>query len=206
MNERRIASLLSTCILILSLAGGALGQAVPGASIGFDPSMLPQMIAQSQKRSLDHIKTLIGSSDDEFAALSPFVEKILEMKIAEQINDARGMMAHGGSAIVALAAPGGNAAQSPQVQQAAQMMQQLVTGLSTYNFGRPPSELQVATNELSAAIEDRNSTPDFLANKLAAFRAARNKAADDLKQTQDALKQLLTQKQEGLLVMEGLLP
>jgi hypothetical protein len=232
MKLNRTTSLLSTAIVLLSLTVSAFGQAGPGGGPGgggpggpggqggpggpgapgapafgqaFDPSMIGQIIQQRQQNQLNNIKTLLGSSDDEFAALSPFILKIMQMQALEQINQFRSMMSRGGlAAMAARAGPQAQAAiNNPQAQQ---MMQQVSSTLATFNFGQPPSELQIAGNELTAAIEDNNSTPDFLANKLAAYRAARNKAADDLLSVQNQLKQLLTQKQEGTLVMQGLLP
>jgi hypothetical protein len=225
MTLNRTTSLLSAAIVLLSLTVSAFGQAGPGGGPGgggpggqggpggpgfgngqpFDPSMISQIIQQRQQGQLNNIKTLLGSSDDEFAALSPFILKIMQMQALDQINQFRSMMSRGGLAAMAARA-GPQAAAAINNPQAQQMMQQVSSTLATFNFGQPPSELQIAGNELTAAIEDNNSTPDFLANKLAAYRAARNKAADDLLSIQNQLKQLLTQKQEGTLVMQGLLP
>jgi chromosome segregation ATPase len=68
-----------------------------------------------------------------------------------------------------------------------------------------PSELQTAITALNATIADAAATPDDLKTKLKAVRDAKAKALDDLKKAQKALVDILTPKEEAVLVAQGIL-
>jgi hypothetical protein len=140
-----------------------------------DPAVIQQWVAQMQQRILDNIKTQLGSSDDEFQALQPYVLKVLQLQMAGAMSRFGGMRMGGQSLS------------------------------SILNAGQPPTELQTASAELQAAIDDSTTPPGVIESKLAALRAARAKAKDDLNFAQDNLRQLLTERQEAQLVVMGLL-
>jgi hypothetical protein len=67
----------------------------------------------------------------------------------------------------------------------------------------PP--LQQAIMDLQTALDDASSTPDSISSKVDAVRLAKDKADQDLKAAREELRQLLTIRQEAVLVTEGLL-
>jgi dynactin complex subunit len=58
---------------------------------------------------------------------------------------------------------------------------------------------------LSEVVEKEGATAEEIQAKLAAFRAAKDKKTEELKQAQEALKKVLTAKQEAALVLRGIL-
>jgi len=178
----RMKNWLGICLLTALLALPAFGQVGGGGGRGFggpggqqfDPAMIQQFIAQMQQRQLDNIKTQLGSSDDEFAALLPYVKKIMDLQTATQISRFSGMRI-GGQSI----------------------------GAMLSNTGGQPSDLQQATTALQAAIDDQTTTPQIFSIKLQALRDARAKTQADLTAAQNALRDLLTQRQEATLVLIG---
>jgi hypothetical protein len=65
--------------------------------------------------------------------------------------------------------------------------------------------LQQATQDLQTALDDASSTPDSISSKVDAVRLAKDKADQDLKAAREELRQLLTIRQEAVLVTQGLL-
>jgi hypothetical protein len=78
-------------------------------------------------------------------------------------------------------------------------------GSSALSSVMPPSEVQKSRIALRDAIDNKDSTPTDIADKLKAFREARAAARAELVQAQDDLRQFLTMKQEATLVSMGLL-
>ncbi|HSZ58029.1 MAG TPA: hypothetical protein VK797_20365 [Tepidisphaeraceae bacterium] len=78
-------------------------------------------------------------------------------------------------------------------------------GSTAFSAVLPPSEVQKARIVLREAIDNKDSTPTDIADKLKAFREARAAARAELVQAQDDLRQFLTMKQEATLVSMGLL-
>jgi hypothetical protein len=165
--------------------GGGQGGGFGGPGGGFrgqggmpqlDAATIQQIMSQMQQRVMDNIKTQLGDiSDTDFQAITPYIQRVMQLQTATAVSRIGGMR-FGGQNIGAL-----------------------------INAGQPPSDLQTASTELQAAIDDTTTTPGVMESKLAALRAARAKAKDDLANAQDNLRQLLTQRQEAALVVMGLL-
>lgn len=66
------------------------------------------------------------------------------------------------------------------------------------------SELQRASRELRSAVTD-NANDSTIQERLAAYRAAREKAHAELEAARKELKEVLTPKQEAILVVNGVL-
>ena len=62
-----------------------------------------------------------------------------------------------------------------------------------------------ASADLSTALENKDTPAEDIAKKLAALREARDKARADLVAVQKELKDVLTQRQEAVLVTMGML-
>jgi hypothetical protein len=67
------------------------------------------------------------------------------------------------------------------------------------------TEVQQKSAELSELLRDKAAPPDLIKPRLAALRAAKDKARQELAVAQQNLRQILTLRQEALLVLNGLL-
>jgi len=70
---------------------------------------------------------------------------------------------------------------------------------------QPESPMQSAISDLRDTLDNTASTPDQIKVKLEALRQARTKARADLVKAQQDLRDLLTQRQEAQLVLNGML-
>jgi hypothetical protein len=70
-----------------------------------------------------------------------------------------------------------------------------------------PAESKVAQaqRDLRTALENKDTPPAEITQKLAAYREAREKAREELKAAQKALAEAITPRQEAVLVANGLL-
>lgn len=67
------------------------------------------------------------------------------------------------------------------------------------------TEIEKATAALRETLDNEGATAADIKAKLTALRAAREKARQELAKAQDELRELVTQRQEALLVLQGLL-
>jgi Spy/CpxP family protein refolding chaperone len=70
---------------------------------------------------------------------------------------------------------------------------------------QPQTPVSKASAELRTVLENKDTAPEDIAKKLAALREARDKARADLVAVQKELKDVLTQRQEAVLVTMGML-
>ena len=70
---------------------------------------------------------------------------------------------------------------------------------------QPTTEIGKASADLRTALENKDTPADEIAKKLAAFREARDKGRAQLQASQKELKEILTQRQEAVLVNMGML-
>jgi hypothetical protein len=71
--------------------------------------------------------------------------------------------------------------------------------------GTDDSAVAKATQDLRDTLDNKDSTPDTITQKLKALRDARTQAQTNLQSAQKDLKDVLTQRQEASLVMMGIL-
>ena len=186
--------------------GGQGGPGGPGGGGGFGgfnngqpitPEMIQQFIQQAQQRQLDNIRQEMNCTDDEFAAIQPYLQKVMQLQTASQIGRVRFRL--GGPNGGPNGRNGGNGPNGPNGAFGGQNIAALLNNING------PNDVQTATNELQAALDDQNSSAAVISAKLEALRAAKTRAAADLKAAQENLRQLLTQRQEGTLVWYGML-
>jgi hypothetical protein len=134
----------------------------------FDP-------AQFRQQMMDRIKEQLGAKDDEWTAIEPRLQKVMDAQ-----RDTRGSRGGFGRN------RGGQDNNNPQ-------------------SNRPESDVTKAQSELRTALENNETPPAELAAKLKTLRDAREKAKAGLAQAQKELKDLLTQRQEAVLVNMGML-
>ena len=139
----------------------------------FDP-------AQMMQRRMGQIKDALGASDDEFAAIQPKLQTVMQLQqdvTPRMFMFGRPGQNRGGGG------PGGFGG-----------------GASTQ-----PSQVRTALNDLQQTLDDQNAAPDAIKSKLDTLRQARVKAKQDLVVAQQDLKSVLTQRQEAVLVLMGML-
>jgi hypothetical protein len=131
--------------------------------------------AQFRERRLTQIKEQLGATDEEWKVLSPKIEKVMTAQFAGFGGRGGGRGGPGGGN------GGGNADNQPQ------------------------TPVAKASADLRAALADKDATADDIKAKLAALRDAREKVKADLQASQKELKEILTQRQEAVLVTNGML-
>jgi hypothetical protein len=179
--------LLATTLILGSMSATSFGQATPppggnnggnppannggGRNRNFDP-------AQFRQRMLDRVKQQLGASDEEFTALSPKIEKVIQLQ--RDAGGRGGFGRRGGG-------QGGQGGTPPPAPTT------------------PQSAVQTASTELQTTLDNKDSKPEEIKAKLDALRAAKAQAKQDLAGAQQELKGLLTQRQEAVLVEMGML-
>jgi hypothetical protein len=132
--------------------------------------------AQMRQRMMDGIKEQLKPSDEEWQVLQPKIEAVLT---AQRNARAGGMgMMWGGR--------GGGGGRGP-------------------GGGGDDTELGRASRELRTLLQSEGADAKDIATRLEAYRAARAKAEEQLKTARAELKDLVTQRQEAVLVMATLL-
>ena len=124
--------------------------------------------AQFRDRMMSGIKDQTGATEDEWRAMQPKVEKIMGLQ-----RDLRPMMSgFGGFGGFGRSRDGGEGQQGGQPPQGFQ----------------PQGRVSEAQRGLRSALDDKNTPADELTRRLAAYREARDRAREELKETQKDLK------------------
>jgi hypothetical protein len=157
--------------------GGDRGGRRGGGGGNFNPE-------EFRQRMMDRFKEQLGVNDEEWQVLQPKVERVLAAQRDTRAGGGMGFGGRGGGG------PGG-------------------FGGGPGGGGRggdgPDTELGRASRELRTLIQSEGASAEDIASRLAAFRAARDKANAELAAARTELKELVTQRQEAVLVMAGLL-
>jgi hypothetical protein len=155
--------------------GQGQGRRGGGGGGNFDP-------AQFRAQQMARIKDALGATDEEFTALQPKLEAVMTAQ-----RDTRAGGFGGGRGGRRGGQQGDTNAQPQQT---------------------PPggdSAVAKAQAELRAVLDNKDSKPEEIKAKLTALRAAREQAKTALAAAQKDLKDLLTQRQEAVLVNMGYL-
>jgi hypothetical protein len=158
-------------------AGGNQGGAGGGRGNRRDP-------AQMRQQMNDRMKELLGASDDEWKVLQPQIEKVRTLQRAATSRSGFSLLYNNGNN------NGGRGGRFRGGQQP---------------DNTPPSAVAEKSKELTAAIENKDTKPEEYKAKLAAYREARNQARADLGKAQESLREVVTVRQEAVLVELGLL-
>lgn len=138
--------------------------------------------AQFMQQMNDRLKAQLGVTDDEYKALQPKIEAVMTAQRATR----GGFGGFGGRNRGGQGGNGGTTA-TPDPN------------------APPPTPTQAATQALQATLDNKDAKPEEIKEKLTALRDARAKAKEELAKAQADLKELLTQRQEAVLVNMGLL-
>jgi hypothetical protein len=132
--------------------------------------------AQFREQMMNRIKERMGATDDEWKVLEPKIEKVTTAQ-----RNSRGGFFGGGRR----GGNNGNAANA--------------------NPPADQSPVQKASADLRTALENKDTPADEIAKKLTALREAREKGKAEVAAAQKELKEVLTQRQEAVLVTMGML-
>jgi hypothetical protein len=147
-----------------------------GPPMNFDPAQMQQMMMDRYRQMLE------VTSDDEWTAVKPLVQKVTETRMASFAGMGRGMMGgfgRGGGP----GGPGGGGG-----------------GGRMGMFGQSSPEAEA----LQRAIDAKASKAETKA-ALEKYIAARQAKQDELKQAQENLRKVLTTRQEAIATLNGLL-
>jgi len=174
--------------------GGQPGGGQPGG--GFGGRDMTQWRAAMNER----LKTELGATDDEFKALQPKIEKVLQLQRDLNAGRFRGFQRPGqggpGGGQPGQGGPGGG---QPGGQPGA-------TPAAGGDAATPPANpVATANRELQDMLENKDAKPDEIKAKLEALRTAKTKVREELTKAQSELKELLSQRQEAVLVTNGTL-
>jgi hypothetical protein len=150
-----------------------------GQGGNFDP-------AAFRDRMMQRYKEQLGSNDEEWKVLQPKLEKVLNAQ--RDSRSSGGFTGRGGPGGRGNRGGGNNNNNNAQAQ-------------------ADPNQSAVsrAATELRTAVEDKGSTAETLASKVTALREAKEKAKADVTAAQKELRELLTARQEAVLVSSGVL-
>jgi hypothetical protein len=174
---------------VAALAGPALGkkdklpEGLTGAKAG-DVGAKPKSMGKDDK-SLLFVKQVIGASDDEWPVLRPRVERVLAL--LREANAGRDLRPPKPKEPKSNDAKRGD---PPPVPAAA-----------------PPatSPVDERSRDLLQAVANQQVPVGEVRSRIAAIRQARAKARADLAKAQEELRELLTVRQEAVLIVVGVL-
>ena len=137
---------------------------------------------QFRQQFEQRLKESLGCTDDEWKILQP---KIQAVQTAQRAGFSGGRGLFGGRGGGGRrGGGGGNGGAGPDVQ---------------------PSLAQQKAQELQQVLESKDAKPEDIKAKLTALREARASAKADLAKAQEDLRELLTARQEAVMVMYGML-
>ena len=131
---------------------------------------------QFRQQMEERLKQELGVTDDEWKVLQPKVEKVQELQRATFAG--RGAFFRRGR---------GGPDRSADPSQP------------------PPSAVEQKADALQKVLDNKDAKPEEIKAALTAYRESRAQARADLTKAQDELRDLLTARQESVLVMAGML-
>lgn len=170
------------------MQGAPMGQQGGPGGMQIDQEQMQQMMAERYME-------LLGMSDEEWAVIGPYVLKVQELSSSTQTRRSGMRMMMGGR---------GNMPQGEQAQGEDQTQDQ-ASNQDQRGRGMMRGSQDENLTALQTLLEDENATNDEIKSKLAALRKAREIAKKELATARKELRELLTLRQEAMLVVMGLL-
>lgn len=132
--------------------------------------------AQMRARMLERVKETLQCSDEEWTVLQPRLEKVMTLSREASAGGGRRMLFGRRSS-------GGGDAQPRE----------------------PQNAVEKTAQDLQQTLDNKEATADQIKAKLTALREAREKVKQDLAKAKAELRELVTQRQEAMLVLMGTL-
>ncbi|MFB3891270.1 MAG: hypothetical protein ACE15C_04520 [Phycisphaerae bacterium] len=181
MTRSKVALALAAAVVTaVGFIGTAMSQEAtsrPGRGGGFDP-------AQFRQRMSDQMKQDLGATDEEWKALQPKIEKVQTLSRAARGGGMMGMMGGMGGRM----GRGGRGGNQPAPEMPADA---------------PETQKKMA--DLQKLIQNKDAKPEELKAAMTAYREAVTKAKEELAKAQKELKEVLTVRQEAVLLSRGLI-
>lgn len=185
--------------------GRAAQQAQQGQQGGFDPS-------QIRTRMNDQIKEALSATDDEWAILSPRIEKVqsIQADLGQGTLGAIGLFARGAFGRGGGMGGGGQGGrqggfQGQGGQGGFQGQGGNRGGFDISSILGPETPIRRKMAALQQALDNQSMPDAEIKTLLASIRADRVKLRADLAAAQGELIQFLTQRQEAILFQRGIL-
>ncbi len=173
------------CALLVALIGPALTQDAgggPGGRRQRDRSQMQQRMERFRLERQKQFREQLGATEEEWKVLWPRIEKVQQLqgqaRFGGRMGVVRGRRRRGSG--------DGDQTSTDQPQ-------------------RQLSEVQKKTEALRKLIDSKTSDAATLQTAMAELRAARAKAQKELADAQKQLKELLTVRQEAVLVLRRVL-
>ena len=142
------------------------------------PEQREQRMQEMRKRMEDRNREMLGFTAEEWTAVGPLYNKVVELQRQNR-------MGFGGSMMM-MGRRGGRAGGGDRP-------------------AREQSEVAKTRDALRTTLENKDASAAQITKALADYRAAKTKAADELAKARKALKDVLTPRQEAQCVMMGVL-
>lgn len=146
------------------------------------PEEWRQRMEEFRTRIEDQLRERLGATEEEWKVLQPRMDKVQQL-MRQSRGGFRGMIGRGGRG-----RRGGDdrqpAADTPE---------------------RESSDVEKKTEALQSLLDDETSSAPSIKAALAALRKARQKAQDELAVARKELRKVVTLRQEGQLVLMGML-
>ena len=183
---RRMTQMLAIAGLacVASLGSNKAWAQDNGGRRGFDPARAQEF----QQRRMDRLKEDLEVKDDEWTALQPLIQKVMDAQRAVMADRIGGFMRGGRGGGGDTAGGGGDNGGRRR------------GGGGFGGFGEPSPEAEA----LQKAIESKASNSEMKA-ALAKYQESRKTKQADLESAQASLKKVLSVRQEAILTAQGLL-
>ena len=192
MIKSKLGLAVACALLSMGVTSATFGQAQPQPGQGqpgqrgqrgnFDPAAFRE---QQNQRTRERL----GASEEEWKVLQPRIEKVQTAQRNYSSGGRGGFGGGGGPGGTGGRTRGGNPGDA-----------QPAAATTT-----PESPVAKAAGELRTVTENKEAAAADVKAKLDAYRAARAKAKEELAAAQKELTELLTPKQEAVLVSMGML-
>ena len=151
----------------------------------------PANMEEFRKMMMDRLQERLGATPDEMQVLSPKLEKVMTAQ-----RDAMSGMGMGMGRLFGRGGRGGGGGGGGQGRG---------PGCGGGGgFQMPETPVSKATQELDTLLENKDAPDAEVATKLTALREARAKSRADLQAAQKELQEVLTPRQEAILVVLGM--
>jgi len=192
MSSKMIQTVLVAGILGLGLASQASAQAqdnnrgnppadTQGGNRGGRPGGRGNYDpAQFRQQMMDRIKERLAAKDDEWQVIQPRLDKVMTLSFSSRTSSRSLYSSRGGS-------DNNNRDRGPN------------------RIPGSDSAVSRAQQDLQSVLDSPNANADEITARLKALRDARDQAKQDLTKAQAELKELLSARQEAVLVSLGML-
>lgn len=184
MLRKRFAAALMAAALATAVVSPVLAQNAPPGGPGGGPGGPGGPGGggfnwqDMQARREQQLKEQLGVNDEEWNAIKPKIDKVNLLRFQTMAGRFGGFGGRGPGG----GGPGGG-----------------------FGGNMPSNPIMDAARELQQVLQDQNASPELIKAKLQALRDAKAKAQEQLVAAQNELKDLLTVRQEAVLVGQGTL-